>query len=170
MDSEYSLTELRKLSYSSGAHDRLLAAQHPDTPREVLTRLTKDTHNATRIAASTHPELPTKTVRNILAVGDRAAAEAIVAKLTPETATKYKTALRKSRHRACQRYAAKHFPEDSSASASACPTPLKTRWASQEQALASAANRTRKTPTALSVYRCPCGGWHLTSKRKPRRK
>lgn len=47
-----------------------------------------------------------------------------------------------------------------------CPTPDKNPYATDADAVANAAAAIRKRGGYLRIYRCPCGAWHLTHKRR----
>lgn len=175
----YTEKELRRLAYSPAHSERLIAAQHPDTSPAVLADLARDVIGSVKTAAAKRPELTHSTRRKLIRFGDNKTVGAVLSSLTPDAVRKhYLHELWAAKSKVAEQYAQKHDlrpggqgtkrqrPE---AASKACPTPLKVPYPGKRAALMGAAKTTRKTTTALSVYPCPCGSWHMTSKRKPRR-
>lgn len=167
--------DLRQLSYSSDHRERLIAAQHPDTPPAVLADLARDVIGSVKTAAAKRPELTHRVRGKLIRNGDNKTVHAVLSRLPPEQVRKhYLHDLWSAKSKVAREYAEYHSllpgqkgiktPPDEKA----CPTPLKVPYPGKKAALMGAAKTTRNTTTPLSVYPCPCGSWHMTSKRKRR--
>lgn len=171
--------ELRRLAYSPDHRERLIAAQHPNTPPVLLADLARDVIGSVKTAAARRPELSHSTRRKLLRNGDNKTVQAVLSSLDPETIRKhYLHDLWAAKSNVAARYAEKHDLRPggqgtknprSKTDKNDCPTPLKVPYTSKGAAIIGIARTTRKTSAPLSAYPCRCGSWHMTSKRKPRR-
>lgn len=169
----YTPEDIRRLAYSPDHRERLIAAQHPNTPLVLLNTLIYDVIGSVKQAAAKRPELTHNTRRKLIQKGDNKTVSAVLSSITPKQAKDhYLHALWNAKSKAARQYAEKHqlLPGQKAqqAGGKACPTPSKTSYPSKQAAIVGTARTTRKTTTPLSVYRCPCGSWHMTSKVKRR--
>lgn len=178
----YTPEDIRRLAYSPDHSERLIAAQHPDTPPTVLADLARDVIGSVKTAAAKRPELTHSTRRKLIRFGDNKTVGAVLSSLTPDTIRKhYLHELWAAKSKVAEQYAQKHDLRPggqgtkrprAEAASKTCPTPLKVPYPYKQAALMGAAKTTRKTTTPLGVYPCRCGSWHMTSKvkRKGRRR
>lgn len=176
---KYTPEDIRRLAYSPDHRERLIAAQHPDTPVVLLNALVYDVIGSVKQAAAKRPELTHNTRRKLIQKGDNKTVSAVLSTLTPKQAKDhYLHALWNAKSNVAKRYVQKHLyepgqkPPKKEPDKKTCPTPSKTPYPYKGAALVGAAKTTRNTTTPLGVYPCPCGAWHMTSKvkRKGRRR
>lgn len=170
-------SELEAFAESEDTETRARVAQNPQTPEYTLHRLMSDPERLVRNSVSINTNLtPTLRRRIVAAESDTNIVMSLIGATKGQERSELVALARKSAHagvravgesqaeKAKQEAAAKRKAE---AKTRKCPTPGKKKFRTKSAALGKTVRVTRVfAGTAVRVYPCPCGHWHLTTKVK----